>query len=133
MIKDRSKTTILIVDDETPILHALKYRLEYARYTVMIAHDTASACVKAHECPPDIAVLDINLPGGNGFELAARLDRMSMKPVQKIFITASKRAEFRDQADMLGAAEFIEKPFGTEALFDALEKAEDRRKVFAYA
>ncbi len=126
MTNERKKPTILVVDDHTPILQALKLRLESANYNVVIAHDCVSGAMQARETNPDIAVLDVNLPGGSGFELAKRIDSICDKTVRKIFITASRDEQFRYQAKQCGAVEFLEKPFTSAMLFDAIYHAEDR-------
>ncbi len=125
MTHQRKKPTILVVDDHTPILQALKLRLESANYTVVIAHDCVSGAMQARETNPDIAVLDVNLPGGSGFELAQRIDSICDKKVRKIFITASRDEEFRYEAKKCGAVEFLEKPFTSAMLFDAIFQAEE--------
>ena len=125
MTSERKKPTILVVDDHTPILHALKLRLESAKYNVVIAHDCVSGAMKARDTNPDIAVLDVNLPGGSGFELANRIDSICEKKVRKIFITASRDEEFRDNAKKCGAVEFLEKPFTSDSLFEAIFQAEE--------
>lgn len=119
-MKDRSDTKILVVDDDGPILAALKLRLEHAGYSVMVARDSSSACVQAKRSMPDIALLDINMPGGDGFELARTLDRLAPQRVKKVFITASKKPGLRDKALQCGAVELIEKPFSADQLFDVL-------------
>jgi len=126
---DRGATKILVVDDDGPILTALKLRLEHAGYTVMIARDSSSACVQAKKNMPDIALLDINMPGGDGFELAKTLDRLANRSVDKVFITASKRASLRERAKECGAADFIEKPFSSDQLFDALISIDEKRSA----
>lgn len=122
---DRSNTTILIVDDDGPILMALQLRLEHVGYKVITAKDPTSACVKARNENPDVALLDINLPGGDGFMLADQLDRLGNKIMPKVFITASKRPEFKQEAYRKGAVQFIEKPFTADRIFDALQDAVD--------
>jgi len=89
-MNSKKSTTILIVDDESPILQALRIRLEHARYEVIAARDAATACQLARENVPDIALLDVNLPEGTGFELADKLDRLSQKTIYKVFISASR-------------------------------------------
>lgn len=126
-MKDRSETKILVVDDDGPILAALKLRLEHAGYTVMVARDSSSACVQAKRSMPDIALLDINMPGGDGFELAKTLDRLAEKRIEKVFITASKKPGLRDKAYECGATDLIEKPFSSDRLFDTLISIDDRR------
>ncbi len=125
-MSDRSNTTVLVVDDDGPILAALQLRLQHVGYNVVVAKDSASACVKARNETPDVALLDINLPGSDGFQLSDQLDRLSEKKIPKVFITASKRPEFRQEAQKRGAVQFIEKPFTADRLFDALQQAIDK-------
>lgn len=120
------KPKILVVDDHTDILQALKIRLQNAGYEVVVAQDCISGTMKAREEQPDIALLDINMPGGDGFKLAERIDMNSGKQVTKIFITASRDREFVKRAEFCGAVEYLEKPFTAEQLFDAIELAENR-------
>ncbi|MEM8499742.1 MAG: response regulator [Pseudomonadota bacterium] len=122
----KKKPKVLVVDDHNPILAALKLRLEHANYEVVVAHDNLSACVKARESNPDIALLDIDLPDGNGFDLSEKLDQLSTKTLPKVFITASKSEGLRKQAEYRGAVDFIEKPFTCESLLAAIEEAELR-------
>lgn len=125
MTDQLKKPTILVVDDDTHILRALTLRLKKANYNVVIAQDCISGAQKAREIQPDIALLDVNLPGGNGFKLAERIDTICDKPVRKIFITASRDTQYRYDAKKMGAIEFIEKPFTAEDLFAAIFEAED--------
>lgn len=70
-----------------------------------------------------VALLDINMPGGDGFEVAKRIDRIAPGGmVRKVFITASKDPTLRQKAIDSGAA-FVEKPFTAEVLLEAIRNA----------
>jgi len=116
-----NKKTILIVDDNVQILHALQLRLESENYNVEVAHDCLSGELKARETKPDIVLLDINLPGANGFRLAEKIDMTCRKDVQKIFMTASKDETFPGRAMRCGAVDYLEKPFSSEMLIDIID------------
>lgn len=128
-MSSKTKATILVVDDEGPILSALTIRLEHEGYTVLSARDGLSACTKARDNLPDIALLDINLPNETGFDVAEKLDRLTSKTIHKVFITASKKEGLRKRARLAGASAFIEKPFTADTLFDSLVAILERSRV----
>lgn len=115
-------TRILVVEDDVAIAQALKARLVHEGYEVYIAQDAVSALSVAREANPAVALLDINMPGGTGFDVAKRIDR-SITGVSKVFITASKEPGLRQQAMDVGASAFVEKPFTSEDLKAAIESA----------
>ena len=124
--------TVLLVDDDHTFLLIMGVRLKSMGYTVCTAKDAVNAVSAARKNNPDIVVLDVSLPAGDGFLVADRLRNLvgsSMTPI--IFITASEKAELRQRAMKLGAVEFLQKPFGAATLVDAIESAlspgDDRR------
>lgn len=118
--------TLLLVEDDSRIALALHIRLKAAGYEVNKAPDAVHAMAEAVRQPPDIVVLDINLPGGNGFLVAERLrDTPRLKDVPIVFITASKAPGLHEQAAAVGASALIEKPFSAAQLLDAIERATD--------
>jgi DNA-binding response OmpR family regulator len=119
---ESTPTRILIVEDDKDIAHALQARLVHEGYEVFVAQDAISAISVAREASPNVALLDINMPGGSGFDVARRIDR-SHAGVSKIFITASKEPGLRQQAIDAGASAFVEKPFTAQALREAIETA----------
>lgn len=114
---------ILVVDDDPSILHALSARLTHLGLEVVAKPDAMEALGEAQDHKPDIAIIDINLPGVNGFELARKLDDMCAdgSKVKKIFLTASKNPEFKAEAARLEAVGFLEKPYSPNDLLSALE------------
>ena len=120
--------TILIVEDDRRITLALGIRLEAHGYRVVSAPDAVHAMNEAMRESPDVVVLDINLPGGNGLMIAERLmENASTTDLPVIFITASRQPRLRERAAELSAVAFLEKPFSAGDLLDAIDLAENRR------
>jgi CheY-like chemotaxis protein len=116
--------TILIVEDDKNIALALGIRLKAMGYTVASAGDAVTAVMQARKAEPDVVLLDIGLPGGDGFVVAERLKQLSQTAATPvIFITASKQAGLRERAKQLGAVRFLEKPFKATEIADAIESA----------
>ncbi len=77
---------ILIVDDDKDVRMGMALRLKLSGYTVVMAADTISAMSVALKERPDLVLLDVNMPGGNGFmvmERAAELSRPSQWSIQR--------------------------------------------------
>jgi len=117
---------VLIVDDE-PAARAKLRRLLAAEADVaelLEAQDApaALALVAAQAAPPDLALLDIEMPGGNGIQLAAALREAGVRCV--IFSTA--HAEHALQAFELAALDYLLKPYTAERLSAALARVRDQ-------
>lgn len=117
-------STILVVEDDSKISLAMSLRLKSVGYHVVTAQDVPSALMVARREEPDLALLDISIPGGDGFVVAERLrDKVLAKHVPIVFITASKQKGLREKAKQLGAAAFLEKPFKASQLLEAIDDA----------
>ena len=116
--------TILLVEDDAKISLALGIRLKHTGYEVVTAPDAVHAMAQALKHAPDVVVLDINLPGGDGFLVAERLrSGAATAGTPLIFITASKLPGLAERAAQLGAVALIEKPFSAAQLTEALHRA----------
>ncbi len=114
--------TVLLVEDDKKLTLAMGMRLESMGYNVATAADAICAVTEARKCSPDVILIDINLPGGDGFIVAGRLQALiqtAKTPI--IFITASKQPGLKQRAAEFGAAAFLEKPFAATQLADAIE------------
>jgi DNA-binding response OmpR family regulator len=119
--------TILIVEDDQKIALALQVRLKANRYAVSIAADAIAGANMGRAVKPDVILLDISLPGGNGFQLAEAFHHMpETKGTPIIFITASKSPELLQKVMDLGAVGLFEKPFDTEQLLHSIERELNR-------
>jgi len=115
--------TILLVEDDKQISMALSLRLRSMGFEVDFASDAVYAMNAAIRCQPEVVLLDINLPGGDGFVVADRLRAsadLGSTPI--IFITASKNPELRERASTYGTCAFLEKPFQATQLTKALQQ-----------
>lgn len=114
--------TVLLIEDDKKITLAIGVRLKAMGYEVASAADAVSAVAQARKCKPDVVLLDINLPGGDGFVVAERLQTILQTAATPIiFITASKQSGLKERARALGAVAFLEKPFDATQLADAIE------------
>ncbi len=122
-------TRVLVIDDEAPIRLLCRVNLEAEGMTVTEAPDGPSGLEKAHAEPPDVILLDVMMPGLDGWRVAEQLiDDPSTEGIPIVFLTA--RAEFRDRAKGLdiGGVDYITKPFNPLELAplvrDLLERIE---------
>jgi CheY-like chemotaxis protein len=118
------KKKILVVEDDKRIVMALAVRLKGKGYDVVAAYDAVMAMRIAMQHRPDLVLLDISMPGGNGFMVAKRLqNEASTAGIPLIFLTASKQPGLRENAQDLGAVGFFEKPYEAEDLLAAIDGA----------
>ena len=118
------KKKILIVDDERDIIKALMIRLQGAGYDVVTAFDGAQGVFMAHKEKPDLIILDIRMPAGNGFSVAQRLKRSTHTfTIPVIFLTGSPDKGSEEKAMAIGARFYIKKPYDPEELLDAIRRA----------
>lgn len=107
-----AKQTVLIVDDEPAIRHALDRMIRPLDVDVVAACDGVEALEKFAEVKPDLVLLDIMMPRMNGFEVCEKLkgsaDSM-LTPV--VIVTSSSAPENRVRGIELGADDFLTKPF----------------------
>ena len=112
--------TILIIEDDMMIAKALSIRIKFAGYKASMAHDAATGVIMARKIEPDLVLLDINLPAGNGFLVAERIWTQLPMIVPIIFLTASKDPDFLQKAKDMGAAGYFEKPYEADELIGAI-------------
>ena len=85
---------ILVVDDDSDILETLRFAFEQQGHAVTVEADGRSALVRAQQDPPDLAVLDVMLPGLNGYEVSRRLKddmRTGALPAFPILMLTARR------------------------------------------
>jgi len=109
---------ILVVDDEPHIGRIIQFKLEQGPYDVVLAQDGIAALNLLRETQPfDLVLLDIMLPRIGGIELLAQLRRMPHREhLPVIMLTAKGNETDREQAEALGASDFIVKPFSPKRL-----------------
>ena len=117
-----AKTRILIVDDERDYTDVLRDRLVFEGFEVDVAYDGQSGFDRLVEMKPQIVLLDVMMPGLDGFEFQRRLREEGLDAVRVIFVTAYGRPISEDERTLIGDAPFIRKPFEVEDLLDLIQK-----------
>jgi len=103
-------TRILVVDDERPIRRALEVTLAKAGYNVGSANDASDAITQAALQPPDLIILDLMLPDGDGADLCKQLRDWLAAPI--LLISAVGEEQDKIRALDAGADDYLTKPFG---------------------
>ncbi len=108
-----AEARLLVVDDEPNIRELLSASLRFAGFEVVTAADGWQALDLAREVAPDLVVLDVLMPGKDGFEVAREL-RAGGNRVPVVFLTAKDATEDRVQGLTLGGDDYVTKPFSLE-------------------
>jgi DNA-binding response OmpR family regulator len=106
------QTRVLVIDDEAPIRLLCRVNLEAEEMEVLEAADGPSGLEKARSEQPDVILLDVMMPGLDGWRVAEELlDDQRTRTIPIVFLTA--RAELRDRARGLdlGGVDYVTKPF----------------------
>ncbi|MCM0021997.1 MAG: response regulator, partial [Tagaea sp.] len=109
---------VLVVDDVLPNVKLLEARLTAEYFDVIAAHSGPEALAKATADPPDIVLLDVMMPGMDGFEVCRRLKAdPRTRHVPVVMVTALSAAEDRVRGLECGADDFLTKPVRDLALY----------------
>lgn len=112
-----SKPTILVVEDEAPLLALLRYNLEKQGFRVEEATDGQEALLRISESRPDLVLLDWMLPAMSGIEVCRQIRRRpETRSLPVIMVTARTEPQDAVRALDIGADDHIAKPFAIEAL-----------------
>ena len=111
---ENNKTHILVVDDDDRIRNLLKEYLNENNYIVSTAEDSENAKTKLEQFKFDLIVLDVMMPGQNGYDLTKEIKKNINIPI--ILLTAKGEVENRIKGLELGADDYIGKPFEPKEL-----------------
>jgi DNA-binding response OmpR family regulator len=115
--------TILIVDDDPDMRLSLHVRLKANHYDVIFAEDGLTSIAEARKHMPDLIILDLGLPAGDGFSVMERLkanDNLSAIPV--IVLSARDKSAAMDRALKAGAKAFLQKPVDNNQLLSVIRQ-----------
>ncbi len=108
---------VLIVDDEANIVISLEFLMEQAGYEVAVARTEDEAMKQVESFNPDVVLLDVMLPGINGFDILQHIrQRPRSQSTAVIMLTAKGREVEVTKGLALGANAYITKPFSTREL-----------------
>jgi DNA-binding response OmpR family regulator len=124
---DGTRTRVLVIDDEAPIRLLCRVNLEAEGMSVLEAADGTTGLEKARDETPDVVLLDVMMPGLDGWRVAEELlEDPRTESIPIIFLTA--RAELRDRARGidLGGVDYVTKPFNPVELAPLVRDLLDR-------
>ncbi len=122
---------ILVVDDDEQVAAYVRLACTLSGFQVEVLHDGRGAFKKALEMVPDAIVLDLKLPGTNGFRICEELRRESRTRAIPIIVVSGswKNAEDRIRSLEAGADDFLTKPFDAQELVARINRMLQRKKV----
>ncbi len=128
---DEQQPQVLIVDDVAANLRVLRDALEPEGYNILIASNGKTALSITQRTIPDLILLDVMMPGMDGFEVCRRLKQdRSTRDIPVIFITAKEDTESVVQGFHVGGVDYITRPF-REA--EVLVRVENHLKIHRLA
>ncbi|MGI9403752.1 MAG: response regulator transcription factor [Hyphomicrobium sp.] len=121
--KEAISPTVLVVDDEPSIVHALAYLLSRASLNVRVAQDGDEALAAIEEHHPSLVLLDVMLPKRDGFEICEMIRaNPEWEDIRIIMLTARGRDADREKGLALGADAYLTKPFSTREVLAKVQK-----------
>src|ERR1700738_1826756 len=115
---------ILIVDDDPDIRQGMNVRLKANHYDTFFAADAFSSMVEARKHEPDLIILDLGLPAGDGFVVMERLKKIpSLAVVPIIVVSARDVRANQERALKAGAKAFLQKPVDDAELLAVIRQA----------
>jgi len=121
MNKKNDKIHILIVDDDQHLCEALSEEFTYHGYLTNSVHNADDAIDFLKHTHPDVILLDLKMPGKNGFDVLRELNT-GKHNIHIIVLTAYADVRSAIEAAKLGASDFISKPYNFDELLQAVEK-----------
>jgi two-component system KDP operon response regulator KdpE len=119
---DRRK--ILIVDDNADIRLGMQLRLKANQYETLFAADALSAVAEAHKHRPDLIVLDLGLPGGDGFTVMESLKETPfLAAIPVVVVSARDTPGNQNRAHAAGAKAYLQKPVNDAELLAVIRLA----------
>jgi chemosensory pili system protein ChpA (sensor histidine kinase/response regulator) len=121
--------TILVVEDELDVQKVVAKRLSSRGFTVHCASDGYQAVQKAHNLAPDLIVLDLQLPAGDGLSVLRKL-RISKntKKTHIVVLTGMTNELFKQSVLTEGVDAYLQKPYDSQVLLDTIDKILGRKE-----
>ncbi len=120
-MRKRGQVRILVVDDEPGYVWTMQVNLEARGYEVLVARDGQTAVELAARGEPDLIILDIKMPGMNGYDACWRIREFSTVPI--IMLTALAEDADKVEGLNMGADDYVTKPFSVDELLARVRAA----------
>ena len=115
---------LLIVDDDPDIREGMQVRLEYNGYDTCFATDALSCVAAARKEEPDLIILDLGLPDGDGFLVIERLTRdPTLSAIPIVVVSARDARANQERATKAGAKAYLQKPVDNAEFLTVIRKA----------
>jgi two-component system KDP operon response regulator KdpE len=115
---------ILIVDDDLDVRQAMHVRLKANGYDTFFATDAMTSVAEAKKYSPDLIILDLGLPGGDGYTVIERLKRYPALAVIPIVVVSARDVQAnRERAIAAGAKVYLQKPVDNAELLAIIRQA----------
>ena len=115
---------ILLADDDELLLKALTIRLEKLNVQVITATDGYTSLAKASEWRPDLMILDVNMPAGDGFSVQERLGNdPALRRIPVIYLTGDQSQRLDTLCEKMGGFALFHKPFRLPQLIECINQA----------
>jgi two-component system alkaline phosphatase synthesis response regulator PhoP len=117
------KSKILVIDDDQDVAMGLRVRLRANNFATVFATDAVSAISQAKNETPDLILLDLGLPGGDGFLVMERLNNIeSLASIPVMVLSARDPQANKERALAAGAKAYFQKPVDNDELLAAIRK-----------
>ncbi len=113
---------ILLVDDDAEVLSSIGTSLQARGYQVLMASNGSDAVVVTERDKPDLLILDLVLPKKNGFAVMKEIHSKVDQRIPVILITGCEDHRYESRARVLGARDFLRKPFSLQQLVSSIER-----------
>jgi len=107
---------VLIVEDNELVTGALRILFEETGRRVTVAHSVAEAVIAGEKDPPDLLLLDLTLPDGDGLEVARSLARRGVHPRATVALTGRDDLQSRERCTQAGCTDVLVKPVASKEL-----------------
>lgn len=115
------KATVLIVDDEVHLVKILRFTLEHEGYNVISAFDGREAVDKIESERPDIIILDLMLPGIDGYKVCNKVKKNEELKEIPVIILSARNFESENIEEKIMADALMKKPFNTQELLKVID------------
>jgi DNA-binding response OmpR family regulator len=114
---------ILIVEDDPDVRRGLGIRLQASDYNVVLASDAQSGIAQAQQQPPDLIILDLGLPGADGYAVLHQLSQSGqLASIPVIVLSALNRYAHEERVRSAGAKMFCQKPVDDDELLGRIQR-----------